>query len=194
MRKRIILCLALLLAVLPLAAHAEEVTECYVFAQWYPDQYAYADVSAEEADRLIVADTGLRMYTVALPEGAQAAEDFNYAGVKLVFDEPFTIERDGNHILAVDLPEGVLQPSAVEIVGIASYGPIVSLDEEHLTQTVWYDYNTEGDTLDYEGPEATYTITPDTLMCYEIPLEPGFGCMALVSDDGEVLLMAAGNG
>lgn len=198
MRKTTILCAALLIAVmLPWIATAEESTECYAFAYYQPDLAAYHDVSDTEAARLIAVDTGWRMYALVLPEGsATSPEDYHYAGLRLVFDEPFPIQQDGNRLYEVALPEdGVLRPRAVEIVGAVSYGQIQSITDEALVMTIWYDSGSTGDEPNYDGPTATYAITSETLICHlGDELAPGFGCTALVNDDGEALLLAGGNG
>ena len=61
--------------------------------------------------------------------------------------------------------------------------PIVELGDDYIVHRV-YD----------ESDNKRYTITPDTLIGYEIRFRPGDGCQLIVNNEGVVLSMIQSNG
>lgn len=175
------------------AAAAEELDAIYAYAQWYPEVAEDAGVSGEEAERVLSVDVGDEMRYLLLPEGSDPAGDYHLAGLRLTFDAPVAYERDGDRMLSLQLPEGILRPASVEIAGTMAYGEVVALSGDEITIEVWYETGSDGDGWK-EGETASYAITPQTQQwCWET-FGVGSGCTVVSDEDGTALMMIAGNG
>lgn len=195
---RVLGLIALLLMTMAFAATAEETdASYYAVTYWRPDEAAAQEIPEEEAGRIVYVSVfgshGLQPMLLPEDSDIQADASCEYVGVRVTFDEPFPQEQEGNNILSLQTPAGILRPTKVERIGTVSYGPIQKIDDASVTQAVWYD--TDHNPNEEEGLTATYALSPDTLTCLsDPPFVAGNGCEMIIGEDGIVLTMVAANG
>lgn len=130
-----------------------------------------------------------RPVLLILPEGTVAEEDCSYVGARVTFDKPFDTFLDHNGFEIPTIPFGaILEPKRVEIVGDIVYGVVVESNENYII------LDARDESAQPTGIHSRYSITPDTLIWYKEPFQPGSGCEAIVDKDGAVLAMQEANG
>jgi beta-lactamase regulating signal transducer with metallopeptidase domain len=180
-----------LLCTSALGQDAQQTGYTYLALTSYYDP-AMADmenVPEEQASRVIWVELfgSGRPQWMVLPEGHDP-EQYSFVGIRATFDEPFDVEYIDNGIRFAEIPEGILEPTRVEVIDSLQYGVITELGEDYLVMNLWDRYGVLSDV------PTRFSVAPDVLLAYEEPFQAGSGCMAVVDGEGMVLAMVQSNG
>jgi hypothetical protein len=179
-------------------AHDDNVAEYeYLAYTWFYRGSSNWEIPSEvplgtaDKDRIVaIAMPGTAKATPMLwPEGCDTPADFSYKTLRITVDKPLIFEVDGNTIVRSDLPDFVM-PLWVDVIGDVFYGCIAEMGEGFVVLDLdFYD-----DFRALHGGLQRFSVTNDTHVWTQVPLESGRSLLIVADEAGVALALHQMNG